>query len=185
MSDEKILRPEMVFVIPWDPDKNTIYLQRKDGTYWVEPYCFKYCFVGTGVVSEHDEKPFSALVRKLRVEMTDAQHMITDEMRFWKSFRFRWEKSVVENEYAKEEEYVSHVFVRMMSNQYEMMRLQDAIRGRGKKRATPEHIRLDEFAKIQPEKFLGSLDIVASDFLKEIENGSDRFWKSLEKGRKV
>jgi hypothetical protein len=183
MAGKKILRPEMAFVILWDPDKETIVVQRKDGTYGVEPFRLKHCFIGTGVRREKGENPVSSLQRKLVDEMTDAQQAITSEMRFWKKFHLRWGKSIVEKEYAGEEGYACHVFIRMLENQYEMTRLVDDIRGRGKKRATLMHMPLDQFKRLQPQEFMGSLHIVAEEFLEKIERGSERFWESLEEGQ--
>lgn len=183
MTRKKILRPEMAFVILWDPDKNTIYLQRKDSTYWVVPLRFKYCFVGTGIRSEDGEKPFAAVERKLADEMTDAQWTITNEMRFWKTFHLRWGTPITEQGYSKEEGYTCHMFVRMTANRYEMMRIEDDIRGRGRKRATPANITLEQLKKIPPEEFMGSLNVVAKEFLMEVESGSEQFWNRLTKKR--
>jgi hypothetical protein len=172
----RVLGDEMVFVIIYDPDKEMIYLQQKDATYWAKDFRLMHSFVGTGIRPENRENARDALARKLKEEMPFAQKMITDEMRFWKTFRLPWRKSV-------EGEYACHVFVRMMASRYEMSDLVDAIRSGGKKRATPTYITVERFKQIPPEKFMGSLGVVAGEFLEEIEKGSEQFWESLEKNK--
>jgi hypothetical protein len=181
MSNKKTLRPEMAFVIPFDPYKETVYLQQKDDTYWVEPFRLKHCLVGTGIRSEKRENRLTALKRKLEGEMPFAEKMITDDMQFWKEFHLPWGTPIVENKYATKDEYICHVFVRIMASRYEMMKLEDDIRSGGDKHATPTHITVDRFKQIPPEKFMGSLNVVATEFLKEIETDSEQFWDRLIK----
>lgn len=168
----KILREETAYVILWDPDGEMIYLQTKDGTYWIKAFQYLHCFIGTGVVPEFRETPYQALSRKLKSEMPRAQKKIIGEMRFWKIFRLPWGETV-------EGEYTCHVFIMTTQNKYEMMDLADAIGSAGKKRATPTYISIDRFKQIPDRKYMGSLGIVAQEFLNEIETDPE-FWDSLE-----
>jgi hypothetical protein len=143
----------------------------------VEDFQYTYSFVGTGIMPENRETPYSALVRKLggkKGEMPNAQKKITDEMRFWKTFSLPWGKSI-------EGVYACHVFVRMTANSYEMSDLVDDIRSGGKKRAREVFISTERLGQIPSKEFMGSLHTVATEFLKEAAGNHDRFWESLRK----
>jgi hypothetical protein len=176
MDNEKVrvLRDDVVFVIILDPDGGKIYLQQKDGTYHREKDQFSYCFIGTGIIPENREDAFSALERKLRIEMPNAQRNITNEMRFWKTFRLTRTKSA-------NGQYNCHVFVRIMENEYRMIDLVEAIRGSGKKRATETYISLARFKQIPKDEFMDSLGVVAEAFLEEIKTGSAHLWADTQK----
>lgn len=170
---ERVVPLEMAFVIIYDPDGETFFLQQKDGTYWRQPFCHKYNFFGTGLLQE--EKPATALKRKLVKEMPNVAEKIAGEMRSWKEFRLPWGASV-------EGDYTAHVRVMMTTSKYEMMDLVNDAGSAGTKRGSMAVIHIDRIEQMITHKdFMGSLHIVAEEFLKKIGTDPVLFWDQLKK----
>ncbi len=172
-SKERVIPSEMAFVIIYDADGETFFLQQKDCTYWREPFRWQYNFFGTGLLPK--EKPVAALKRKLAKEMPDAEEKITSEMRFWKTFRLPWGAEV-------DGEYTAHLYVMMTANKYEMMDLVDDAGCAGTKRGSLVYIGKNRVEQMIAHKdFLGSLHIVAGEFLKKAGANPALFWDQLKK----
>lgn len=174
MSEKKRVMPnEMACAIIYDADGGMFFLQQKDCTYWMEPFRHKYNFFGTGLIPERRETPLMALRRKLTKEMPEAEKKITNEMRFWKTFHLPWGASI-------DGEYTCHVYVMILTNKYKMIDLIDDAGRAGTKRGSLASVSTDRIEQmITHNDFMGSLHIVAKEFLREINEGSEKFWEKL------
>lgn len=170
---ERIIPEEMAFVIIYDADGETFFLQQKDCTYWREPFRHKYNFFGTGLIPPRREQPFDALKRKLVKEMPNVAKKVTNAVRPWKKFHLPWGASL-------EGEYTCHVYVMMTKNKYEMIDLVNDAGNAGIKRGSLAHISADRVRQMVAHKdFMGSLHVVAAEFLKKAGTNADLFWDQL------
>jgi hypothetical protein len=172
-NKERVVPKEMAFVIIHDTDGGVYLIQQKDCSYWMKPFRHKYNFFGTGLIPKGRETSLMALQRKLMKEVPDAEEKITSEMRFWKTFCLPWGADI-------DGEYTAHVYVMMMTSKYKMIDLVYAAGGRGEKRGSLASVSTDRIEQMITHKdFMGSLHIVAEEFLKEINGNPIQFFEKL------
>ena len=171
---ERIIPKEMAFVIIYDADAGMFCLKQKDCTYWTESFRWHYNFFGTGLVPLQREKSSDALKRKLAKEMPNIERKVTGGMRFWKTFCLPWGRDV-------DGEYTAHVHV-FMVGKYEMMDLVDDAGSAGTKRGSLAYISTTRVEQmIAHRDFMGSLHVVAEEFLKKVGEDPALFWDQLKK----